>query len=116
MIKGCLRSGVENHRCPKMIEVQNKNVWQHTLLHFLAYFKCLLSWLMFHMFQDHGSLSDQNTSWHLVEHTSNILHVPTCCIHVNKGTPHKDIRLTTPFNELFMNMLAVFKCSRINTS
>jgi hypothetical protein len=71
---------------------------------------------MFRMSQDHGSLNEQNSSWHIMEHTSNVLHAPTYCIHVNKGTPHKDIRLTTPLNELFMNMLAIFKCSQINTS
>jgi hypothetical protein len=36
-------------------------------------------------------------------------------IHVNKDIAHKDIKLTTNLNELFMNKHVVFKCSWIST-
>jgi hypothetical protein len=47
--------------------------------------------------------------WHLVEDSASILNPPTLCIHVNQGTPHKDIRFQTTLNDLLMNTPALFK-------
>ncbi len=44
--------------------------------------------------------------WHLIEHISNIFHLPALCILVNQITPHKDIWLQTTLNDHFMSPLA----------
>ncbi len=48
---------------------------------------------------------------HLVKHSSSILNDPTFCIHLNQAIPHKDIRLTTTLNDLFISLSTIFKCS-----
>ncbi len=51
----------------------------------------------------------------LVKHSSSILNDPTFCIHLNQAIPHKDIRLTTTLNDLFINLSTSFKCSQTST-
>jgi hypothetical protein len=55
-----------------------------------------------------GIPSDHISRWHIVEYSQCIFKAPTFCIHVNQAVPHKDIRVATRFNELFMNKPAVF--------
>ncbi len=64
----------------------------------------------------YGGPSYHILRWHLVEHTLNILHVFSLCIHVNQITPHKeDIWFQTILKDLLMNIYAFFKGNYIGT-
>ncbi len=83
---------------------KSNRVFLHTfLLHSSKYFPCLLPLPTFHMSQYHGGSSGNISTWHLAELSPSILKAPEFCIHVNLGTPHKEIRIATSLNELFMN-------------
>jgi hypothetical protein len=84
----------------------------HTfLLYLLQLFQCLLPLPTLHMSQNHGSPSNHISRWRLVEHSQSTQNAPKFCIHVNQSFAHKDIRLPTTLNELYMNKHTIFKCS-----
>jgi len=67
------------------------------------------------MSQYHGGPINQILRGHLLEHSLNILHAPTFCIHVNQSFPHKDIKLAITFNDLLMNAPTIFKHNHVGT-
>ncbi|KAH9566823.1 hypothetical protein CY35_04G149300 [Sphagnum magellanicum] len=92
-------------------------VWLHPFftLHFLIEFQCLLSLPTFHMPQNHCIPGDHIVSGHSVEHFLSILQAPAFCIHVNKATDNKHIRLTVALYDLFMSKPTFFKCHDTGT-
>ncbi len=88
---------------------KSNGVWVHTfLLHLL---NSSSAFCISHVPISWQFKSPHVSRWHLVEHSPRIINVPTFCIHANQATPHKDIRLATTLNEMFMNKPAIFMCS-----